>query len=67
MFNIKFAQSYWNFAQLKKIKNNRGVKIWSLELKKPKFGATMLFPEDLENTPLSNKKLSNEASYVSVL
>ena len=39
-----------------KSKNKQVAKIWSLELKKQKFGATIWLPEGLENTPLLNGK-----------
>ena len=34
-----------------KIQNWQAAKIWSLQLKKQKNGATILFPEGLKNTP----------------
>ena len=51
MSNINVVQSCWNFAQLKEIKNKPVAKIWSLQLKKQRFGATIMFPEGLENIP----------------
>ena len=30
MSNIKFVQSFWNFAQFKKINNKQVAKIWIL-------------------------------------
>ena len=57
MSNINVVQSYWNFAQLKEIKNKQVATTWSLELKKQRFGATLQSPEDLENTPFKSKRI----------
>ena len=37
----------------RKLKNKQVAKVWSLYLKKQKIGATMYFPEGLENTPFT--------------
>ena len=51
MSNIKFVQYGSNFAQCTK-KNKRMAKIQSIEYRtqKQKFGATISFPEGLENS-----------------
>ena len=47
-------QSIWNFAQLKKIKNQTSFQnLKSLPQRKEKNGATMYFPENLEDTPFT--------------
>ena len=56
MSNINVVQSFWNFAQLKKIKNKQVAKIWCLYLKKQKIGATMYFPEGLEDRTFNNRR-----------
>ena len=50
--NINVVQSCWNCT----VKENKQVaKIWKLQLKKQKIGATMCFPaEGLEDTPYTS-------------
>ena len=38
-----------------KFKNKQVAKIWGIWLKKQRFGATIMFPEGLEDTPLSSQ------------
>ena len=54
MSNVNVVQSFWNFAQLKKMKKKQVAKFWCLCLKEQKIGATMYFPEGLKDSPLSN-------------
>ena len=49
-----------------KLKNKQGAQIWSLCLKKQRFGTTMYFPEGLENTPF-NLDFASYKKYVSEL
>ena len=50
MINIRFVLSNSNFAQFSKIKKLASSQNLSLYLNKQRFGATMYFPEGLENT-----------------
>ena len=52
MSNIKFVQYGSNFAPCTKIKKNKCMAIFiqSIEVNKQKFGATISFPEGLENS-----------------
>ena len=43
-----------------KSKNKQVAKIWGLQLKKQRFGATICFPEGLENSPFKPQTVLNK-------
>ena len=47
MSNINVVQSFWNYAQLKKIKKYASSQNFKSLTQKTKIGATILFPEGL--------------------
>ena len=51
MSNIIVVQSFKNLHSSRKLKNKQVAKIWSLYLKKQKFGTTVHFPDGLEDSP----------------